>query len=52
MRNALPRKFWPDVALAACGLLFALAAGEDGESVRQRTARAYDKYQNCGLRAA
>jgi hypothetical protein len=24
--NALPRKFWPDVALAACGLLFALAA--------------------------
>jgi hypothetical protein len=27
-------------------------AGEDGESVRQRTAKAYDKYQNCGLRAA
>jgi hypothetical protein len=27
-------------------------AGEDGESVRLRTARAYDKYQNCGLRAA
>ena len=27
-------------------------AGEDGESVRLRTARAYDKYQSCGLRAA
>jgi hypothetical protein len=27
-------------------------AGEDGESVRQRTAKAYDKYQNCGLKAA
>ena len=27
-------------------------AGEDGEQVRQRTAKAYDKYQNCGLRAA
>jgi hypothetical protein len=27
-------------------------AGEDGESVRLRTAKAYDKYQNCGLRAA
>jgi hypothetical protein len=27
-------------------------AGEDGERVRLRTAKAYDKYQNCGLRAA
>ena len=27
-------------------------AGEDGERVRLRAARAYDKYQNCGLRAA
>jgi len=27
-------------------------AGEDGESVRLRTAKAYDKYQNCGLKAA
>jgi hypothetical protein len=27
-------------------------AGEDGEQVRQRAAKAYDKYQNCGLRAA
>jgi len=27
-------------------------AGEDGEQVRLRTARAYDKYQNCGLKAA
>jgi hypothetical protein len=27
-------------------------AGEDGESIRLRAARAYDKYQNCGLRAA
>lgn len=27
-------------------------AGEDGESVRLRTARAYDKYQNCGMKAA
>ena len=27
-------------------------AGEDGETVRLRTARAYDKYQNCGLKAA
>jgi hypothetical protein len=27
-------------------------AGEDGEQVRLRTAKAYDKYQNCGLRAA
>jgi hypothetical protein len=27
-------------------------AGEGGEQVRQRAARAYDKYQNCGLRAA
>jgi hypothetical protein len=27
-------------------------AGEDGERVRQRAAKAYDKYQNCGLRAA
>jgi hypothetical protein len=26
--------------------------GESGESVRQRAARAYDKYQKCGLRAA
>ena len=26
--------------------------GEDGEQVRLRTARAYDKYQNCGLKAA
>jgi hypothetical protein len=27
-------------------------ANEDGESVRQRAAQAYDKYQHCGLRAA
>jgi hypothetical protein len=27
-------------------------AGEDGEQVRLRAAKAYDKYQNCGLRAA
>ena len=27
-------------------------AGEGGEQVRLRTAKAYDKYQNCGLRAA
>jgi hypothetical protein len=27
-------------------------AGEDGEQVRQRAARAYHSYQNCGLRAA
>jgi hypothetical protein len=27
-------------------------AGEDGESIRLRTAKAYDKYQNCGLHAA
>ncbi len=27
-------------------------AGEDGEQVRQRAAKAYDAYQNCGLRAA
>lgn len=27
-------------------------ANEDGESVRQRAAIAYDKYQHCGLRAA
>lgn len=27
-------------------------AGEGGEQVRERAARAYDKYQNCGLRAA
>ena len=27
-------------------------AGEDGEQVRQRAARAYHAYQNCGLRAA
>ncbi|HWS87510.1 MAG TPA: hypothetical protein VN282_11130 [Pyrinomonadaceae bacterium] len=27
-------------------------AGEDGEQVKLRAARAYDKYQNCGLRAA
>jgi hypothetical protein len=27
-------------------------AGEGGEQVRQRAAKAYDKYQNCGLRAA
>jgi hypothetical protein len=27
-------------------------AGEDGEQVRLRAAEAYDKYQNCGLRAA
>lgn len=27
-------------------------AGEDGEQVRQRAAKAYDKYQNCGLKAA
>ncbi|HEX8190901.1 MAG TPA: hypothetical protein VF586_21255 [Pyrinomonadaceae bacterium] len=27
-------------------------AGEGGEQVRLRAARAYDKYQNCGLRAA
>jgi hypothetical protein len=27
-------------------------AREDGESVRLRTAKAYDKYQNCGLKAA
>lgn len=27
-------------------------AGEDGESVRLRTAKAYDKHQNCGLKAA
>ena len=27
-------------------------AGENGEQVRQRSAKAYDKYQNCGLRAA
>lgn len=27
-------------------------AGEDGESIRLRTAKAYDKYQNCGLKAA
>ena len=27
-------------------------AGEDGEQVRLRTAKAYDKYQNCGLKAA
>jgi hypothetical protein len=27
-------------------------AGEDGESVRLRAAKAYDRYQNCGLKAA
>lgn len=27
-------------------------AGEDSEAVRQRAARAYDRYQKCGLRAA
>lgn len=27
-------------------------ANEDGESVRERAARAYDQYQHCGLRAA
>jgi hypothetical protein len=27
-------------------------AGEDGEQVRQRAAKAYHTYQNCGLRAA
>lgn len=27
-------------------------AGEDGEQVRLRAAKAYDKYQNCGLKAA
>ncbi|HEX6182607.1 MAG TPA: hypothetical protein VFZ44_01770, partial [Pyrinomonadaceae bacterium] len=27
-------------------------AGEGGEQVRQRAAKAYDKYQNCGLKAA
>ncbi len=27
-------------------------AGEDGEQVRQRAAKAYNTYQNCGLRAA
>ncbi|HXP80587.1 MAG TPA: hypothetical protein VN976_11835 [Verrucomicrobiae bacterium] len=27
-------------------------ANEDGESVRQRAAQAYDKYQHCGLRTA
>jgi hypothetical protein len=27
-------------------------AGEDGERVRQRAAKAYHAYQNCGLRAA
>jgi hypothetical protein len=27
-------------------------AGEGGEQVRLRAAKAYDKYQNCGLRAA
>jgi hypothetical protein len=27
-------------------------ANEDGESVRQRAAQAYDKYQHCGIRAA
>lgn len=27
-------------------------ANEDGESVRQRAAQAYDKYQHCGLRGA
>jgi hypothetical protein len=27
-------------------------ANEDAESVRQRAAQAYDKYQHCGLRAA
>ena len=27
-------------------------AGEGGESVRLRAAKAYDKYQNCGLKAA
>jgi hypothetical protein len=27
-------------------------ANEDGESVRQRAAQAYDKHQHCGLRAA
>ncbi len=27
-------------------------AGEDGEQVRRRAAKAYDQYQNCGLRAA
>ncbi|MFL6254546.1 MAG: hypothetical protein ACJ74T_05965 [Pyrinomonadaceae bacterium] len=27
-------------------------AGEDGEQVRLRTAKAYAKYQNCGLKAA
>jgi hypothetical protein len=27
-------------------------ANENGESVRQRAAQAYDKYQHCGLRAA
>ena len=27
-------------------------AGEDGEQVRLRAAKAYDRYQNCGLKAA
>jgi hypothetical protein len=27
-------------------------ANEDGESIRERAAQAYDKYQHCGLRAA
>ena len=42
MSRALARKFRPGLGLA----------GEDGERVRQRAARAYDKYRNCGLRAA
>jgi hypothetical protein len=53
----LARKFWFDLLLPVCGLLFALAAcvggaGQGGEQVRLRTAKAYDKYQSCGLRAA
>jgi hypothetical protein len=27
-------------------------AGEDGERVRLRTAKAYNAYQNCGLKSA
>lgn len=34
------------------GALDGWLAGEDGEQVRQRAAKAYNTYQNCGLRAA
>ena len=47
-----PRKFRLDISLFLCAALDGWLAGEDGESIRLRTAKAYDKYQNCGIKAA